>query len=502
MRTSNRRRRNRLRLLFRFLGAALLVLAAVLVVNTLRFTAEPVAVAPVRDIGVDEAGAAARLGEAIRLATVSDHDPARIDTSAFVALHALLERAFPRVHAALRREVVSGLSLLYTWPGRDPARAPVLLMGHLDVVPVDSGAAWTHPPFGGVVDGGYVWGRGAIDDKNGVLGILEAVEQLLADGFEPAATVYLAFGHDEEVGGQRGARALAALVAERTPRLALVLDEGGAVMDGIVPGLAAPVALVGVAEKGYVSLELSAETTGGHSSRPPAETAIGLVARAVARLEADPFPARLDGATAAMFDRLGPHMPFGQRLAFANRWLLDPVLLRVLTADPSTAATVRTTTAPTLFDAGFKDNVLPARAAAVVNFRILPGETAAGVQERVAAVVDDARIRIRVLNPETNVVEPSPVSRTDSEAFALLERSIREVYEGGDLLVAPYLVVGGTDAKHFAGLSDNVYRFAATTMRPDDLTRFHGADERIAVADYARMIRLYYQLLRNADTLP
>lgn len=493
-------RRSRLKTTLLGLVALLLVLAAVLVGRALAFRPETVAVTPVQNVQVDANAAAERLGQAIRIRTISHQDAAQTDSSAFRALHALLEQAFPRVHATLRRETVSDLSLLYTWPGRDPSQPPVVLMAHQDVVPVDEGteAAWTHDAFSGTVQDGFIWGRGAIDDKSGVLGILEAVELLLADGFVPERTVYLAFGHDEEAGGKQGARMIATRLAEQGVRPALVLDEGGAIMDGVVMDLEPPVALVGVAEKGYTSLELSVETAGGHSSRPPEETSIGILSRALTRLQDRPFPARLDGATAEMFGRVGPHLPFGRRLVFANRWLFDPLLLRILTSDPSTAAVVRTTIAPTIFRSGVRDNVLPVRASAVVNFRVLPGETLADVEAHVRAAIDDPRITIR---PFGDQVEPSPVSPGDSEAFRVLERSIREVYPSDDLIVSPYLVVGGTDAKHFAALSDNVYRFAATTLRPEDLDRFHGTDERIAVDDYARMIRFFYQLLRNTNSL-
>jgi carboxypeptidase PM20D1 len=387
--------------------------------------------------------------------------------------------------------------VLYTWTGSDPGARPILLMAHLDVVPVEPGteAEWSHPPFEGRVADGFVWGRGALDNKFGVMAILEAAELLLGEGHRPRRTVHLAFGHDEEVGGDLGARAIAALLAERGVELEFVLDEGGSITEGIVPGLEAPVALVGIAEKGYVSLELSTRAPGGHSSMPPRETAVGVVSRAVHRLESNPFPARLQGATREMFAFLGPEMPFAQRMAFANLWLFRPLVERQLAATPSTDAALRTTTAATMFQGSVKDNVLPIHARAVVNFRILPGETVESVRERVRRVIDDPRIEIGVLDDFGS--DPSPVSSTDAPGFQQLARTIREVFPAA--VVAPYLVVGATDSRHYGGLTGSVYRFMPATITARELAGMHGTDERVAVRSYLDGVRFYRQLILNAD---
>ncbi len=412
-----------------------------------------------------------------------------------MALHAYLEGAFPRVHAALSKEVVGELSLLYTWQGRETAEKPILLMAHLDVVPVLAGTEddWTHPPYDGVVADGRVWGRGTLDNKSGVTGILEAVDLLLAEGFTPRRTVYLAFGHDEEIGGHEGAARIAELLASRGVELAGVLDEGGFLTHGVLSGFDATIAVVGVAEKGYLSLELTAESEGGHSSSPPRHTAVGVLSRAIARLEADPFEARLDGATEALLDQAGVSLPFGRRLVFANLWLFRPLVRRALTATPATDAMVRTTTAATMFSGSEKENVLPIRATAVVNFRILSGDTADSVTERVIRVIDDPRIIVR---PRSNRNDPSPVSSTESPFYRRLERSIREVSPEADLVVAPYLLIAQTDSRHFIPLSDGVYRFLGARVTAGELNGFHGTDESIAVAEYARAIKVFYRFLR------
>ncbi|HVS01958.1 MAG TPA: M20 family peptidase [Thermoanaerobaculia bacterium] len=493
------------------LGGAALLLLAVLVANAVR-AGRPQAAAEVGDATalplppVDLAAASERLATALRFRTVSLGADADGEPAEFHRLHDHLAGSFPAVHRALQREVVAGLSLLYTWRGGDAALPPVLLLAHQDVVPVEPGTErdWPHPPFAGTLADGFVWGRGALDDKGSLLAILEAAEALAAAGFAPRRTVYLAFGHDEEVGGVAGAGRIAQRLAAAGVRLEWVLDEGGFFVEDVLAGVAVPVALVGIAEKGYLSLELTARGAGGHSSAPPPRTAIGSLARAVARLEADPFPARLDGATRQMFAALAPELPFPRRLAIANLWLTAPLVARSLARDPALGGMVRTTLAPTLFHAGAKDNVLPQHAVAVVNLRILPGDTVAGATARVRRIIDDPTIEVRPLlhevagrdEPLAMAVEPSAISATGSPGFRLIARSARAV-RGDDVVVAPYLLFAGTDSKHFAPLADDVYRFAGSTLGPGDRERVHGTGERIAVEDYGRMIELYRLLLQG-----
>ena len=478
------------------LGALVALVAAVALVRTARLGSAQLAVAPASDIAIRD-GAAERLAGAVRIPTISHGDSASFDAEAFQALHAHLQSAFPRVHAQLRREAIGTHSLLYSWEGTDPSLKPILLAGHLDVVPVEPGTEgkWRHDPFAGRIADGYVWGRGAIDNKSAVLGTLEAVEMLVEAGFRPARTVYLAYGHDEEVGGTRGAREIAALLKRRGVRLEMVLDEGGVIGDGVMPGVAAPTALVGIAEKGFVSVELSTRAAGGHSSLPPRESAVGILSAAVARLEAHPMPARLEAPTRQLFTRIAPELPFAQRAVFANLWATRPLVLRTLErGGPTTNAMVRTTTAVTVFQAGSKDNVLPSQARAMVNFRILPGDSVAGVLAHVRRVVDDPRVAVKPAGRFS--AEPSAVSGTASASFRTLERTIRSVTP--EAVVTPYLVVVVTDARYYAALSESVYRFLPVPLTPRDLERMHGTDERISVRDYEGAIRFYRQLIVNA----
>ncbi|MBE0596893.1 MAG: M20/M25/M40 family metallo-hydrolase [Desulfuromonadales bacterium] len=474
----------------------LLALAGVLLHRAWRLGGPAAELPAPADHPVDAEAAIGRLAALLRVPTISWQESERFDPEAFRQLHRLLAQEFPRVHAALQQETIAGLSLLYSWPGSEPSLAPILLMAHQDVVPVPSETAgeWSHPPFGGEIADGFLWGRGALDFKSALAAILEGAETLLAAGFQPRRTIYLAFGHDEEVGGA-GNRAIAAELAQRGIRLALVLDEGGSVVERIVPGVVGPVALIGIAEKGYLSLELTARGEGGHSSMPPAETAIGTLAQALRRLEERPFPARLD-LVGQMFAALGCRLSFPYWLIFANLWLFAPLAVWRLSRMPATNAALRTTVVPTLLYAGVKENLLPQAATATVNLRLMPGETVAQTIDRVKEIIADPRLEIR---PGPIRSEASPVADHRSPAFALLARSIRQV--DPQSVVAPFLVVGATDSRHYAGLADQVLRFAFLHLGPDDLKRIHGTDERIHIADYRQMVRFFIQLLENLQEL-
>ncbi len=448
------------------------------------------------------AGAAERLASALTFRTISFPPPTPPEREEFRALHLWLAETYPRVHQELRLETVGELSLLYTWEGTDPSLPPVVLMGHQDVVPIIPGTEnqWTHPPFGGVIADGWVWGRGAMDDKTTVIAILESVESLLAEGFRPRRTIFLAFGHDEEVGGAQGARKIAELLeSRRVSDFALVLDEGGAITEGMMPGTELPMAIIGIAEKGYVSLELTARGEGGHSSTPPTTTAIGILGRAIQRLEDDPFPLRINGATRKMLDYTGPEAPLAQRAAVANLWLAAPLVKRRMATSNGGAASLRTTTAATMFNAGIKDNVLPIDARAVVNFRILPGETVESVTARVREVIADERIGVSVAFGAGR--NPSPVSDVEGAAFRLLGRTLREVLPDEEILITPYLVLGGTDAKYYSGRSRNVFRFLPVFIREGDMVRVHGTNERVSVDSIDLAIRYFRRLIRNTDDL-
>ncbi len=479
---------------------ALLLLIAVLVLavagKTWLTPSRQIAVEAIEPVRVDATQAASRLGAAVRFRTVSSENDPALNREEFEKFQAFLARSFPRLHAQLKRELVGGLSLLYTWAGSDPQARPVALMAHQDVVPIASGTEgkWQVPPFAGEIRDGYVWGRGAWDNKGNLMSQLEAIEMLLAAGFQPRQTVYLIAGADEEVGGRRGARAIAALLKSRGVQLDFVLDEGLVITQGVLPGLNQPAALIGVAEKGYASYEISLDTAPGHSSMPPAHTAIGMMSTALARLEDRQMPAAIRGVALDMFDTLAPEMTGANRVLLSNLWLFRPLVQAQLEKSPSSHAMLRTTTALTIFQAGNKDNVLPGHAEAVVNFRLLPGDTVAGVQDHVQRAIGNEAIKVK---PREWANEASPVSPMASPAYRLLGRTVREVFPG--TVVAPGLMIAATDSRHYTELSGQIYRFSPVRARPEDLTRFHGTDERISVANYVEAIQFYHQLLRNVS---
>ncbi|MBN1935952.1 MAG: M20/M25/M40 family metallo-hydrolase, partial [Anaerolineae bacterium] len=415
---------------------ALIGLGATMLVRALRFGRPQPPVEPAEQAPIDVDAAAAHLAAAVACQTVSHGPDAPVEAEAFAELHARLAEMYPLVYRHLDRQVIAGYSLLYTWPGSDPTLKPVLLMAHQDVAPVDPATAgeWAHPPFTtGVIDG-CVWGRGTLDCKGQMIGELEAVEYLLGQGFRPQRTVYLAFGHNEEVGGA-GAQAIAEWLQVRGVRLEALLDEGGAVVQGMLPGVSAPLALVGNAEKSYLTLELSVSQPPGHAAMPPRHTAVGILARAIVRLEARPLPARLD-AMMPMFEGIGTALPPGLRLVLANTWLLGGVVRRILSRSATTNAAIRTTAAATVIAGGVKDNIIPAEARALVNFRLLPGDTAQAVIDAVGRTIDDPRVTLQARQSFGG--KDATVSPIDGPAFARLSAATRQVF--GDVPVAPYLV--------------------------------------------------------------
>lgn len=473
---------------------AVLVLAAVIAGNTWRRPSLQLQVPPAPRVEIDEKAAAERLSGAIPIRTVSGMEGLQSSGQAFKALHAYLAQQFPKLHATLKKEVVGDNALLYTWTGSDPSARPIALMAHQDVVPIAPGTekAWATDPFSGQIKDGSVWGRGTWDNKGNLLAQMEAIEMLLAGGFQPRQTVYLVAGDDEEVSGLRGAKPIAELLKSRGVRLEWVLDEGLLVTEGVLAGLDKPAALIGLAEKGYGTFFLSLDQPPGHSSMPPARSAIGSMSAALAKLEANPMPAAIGGVAGEMFATLAPEMNGFNRVALSNLWLFGPLVRGQLEKGTSSNAMLRTTTALTVVRAGNKDNVLPGRAEAAVNFRVLPGDSLASVEAHIRKTIDNDAITIK---PYPGNSEPSPVSPTDSLGYRAIAQSVRQVFP--DAIVAPGLMIAATDSRHFSILSDAVYRFSPVRARPEDLSRFHGTNERISIANYVEMIRFYHQLLRN-----
>ena len=433
-----------------------------------------------------------KLRALVRLPTVSRTDELATDPAPFAELIALLAEQFPLLHQHLELHRVREHSLLFHWSGRT-AEAPVVLMAHLDVVPVDESAPWQHPPFGAEIHDGAVWGRGTLDDKGSLVAICAAVERLLLRGVVPSRDVWLSFGAREEVSGPDARSAVDALRSRGVVPW-FVLDEGGAIAHEAFPGVRPPLGVIGVSEKGSTTLELTARGRGGHSSTPAPGGPTSRIARAVVRLEKRQFAASLPEPTLELFTRIAPHAAAPLRPVLARARTLGPVLKRVLlAAGAEPAALVRTTMSVTTLSGSPAHNVIASSATAAVNLRILVGDTVASAIEHVRRAVADDSIEVRVL--EAN--EPSPVSPHDDPAFELLAAGIRECF--GDAVPTPYVMMAATDSRFFTEICPRVYRFTPFRMTKAQRESIHSYDEHIGVEDFLAGVEWYARLL---ETLP
>ena len=437
--------------------------------------------------------AADQLSELITFRTVFSSFRDRIELEEFTGFIEALERLYPSVHSALNREFVNGHGLLFKWPGTsvDAAAKPTVLMAHYDVVPVDIRENWTHPGFSGHQEGGYVWGRGALDDKGAIVVIMAAIESLINDGFLPTQDLYLSFGNNEETAGDSAAAA-AALLAKRGVKPWLVLDEGGAVAVDAFPGLKVPAAVIGVAEKGILDLQLLTRGAGGHASTPPRMGATVRLAQAIMALEETPFPASMPGPIAEMMRRIGKNSGFGLRLVTENLWAFKSLLTQVfgLVGDETRALT-RTTVAVTMLEGSKASNVLASTARANANIRIAVGESVESVVEQVRSIIDDAAVELTVRSGH----DPSPISSFANEQFALLTRAVAASYPGA--LVTPYIQTGATDSRHFTTICPAVYRFSPLLMDASDRASLHAVNERVRISSLGSGVVFYRALLQG-----
>ena len=484
-----------MKVFFRMFFFFLLVLIAILLFNTLTFKSKQIKGVKAIDRLEIPDQALSNFQSFIQSPSISYPD--RIDTLAFINQDSLLKKFYPLVNRRLERQTHNGFSLVYKWKGKDPDLKPILLLAHLDVVPIEAKDSihWRKPPFSAEIDNGYIYGRGTLDDKMSVIAPLEAINMLLEEEFMPARDIYLAFGHDEEVGGT-GAQSMAAAFQKAGIEFEFILDEGLVILKDALGGLSQPLAMIGIAEKGYTSLKLEIKLKeGGHSSMPGSTTAIGNLSRAIHKLNEEQFPAKINGATAGLLDAAGPEMSFLYKALFANLWLTKGLIKSQLTSDATSASLVRTTTAPTIIEGGIKDNVMPSNASAHMNFRILPGETIETVIDRVKDVIDDPLINVEVdLERSSN---PSKVSSTESFGFRVIQKTTQEVFP--DVIISPGLVIAATDSRHYAAVSNNIYRFSPLVLDRDDLKGIHGNNEKISIENFENSIRFFRRLIENSS---
>ena len=452
-------------------------------------------VEPMEKERVDEKRVQRHLTEAIQIKTISNVDESKVDWGEFERFHAFLEKEFPLTHKTLKREVVSKASLLYTWEGKNPELDGIAFLSHQDVVPISEGTYddWEHPPFEGYNDGEFIWGRGALDMKNHLICVIEAVETLLEDGFVPERTVYLCFGHNEEIvaGENNGAQALMETLKERGVRLDSTIDEGGAILPANIPGiLKGNLAGVGIAEKGNTDLRITVHAKGGHSSQPPQHTGVGMVADVVHDLEKHQFKATMLPMVKDMFTLIGRHMTYPGRLVTCNLTILKPLILAIAKRIPPAASFIRTTTACTMLQGSPAANVLPQTASVTVNFRQLPGTTTEDLFEHIRRVCRNKDIEIEYVKGK----EASAVSPTDTRAFETLTVLSHQIDKYN--IVAPYLVMGGTDTYHYEDICDNLYRYSPFVVSTSLLLTTHSTNERCPVAALGEGVQFFKRYIK------
>lgn len=442
---------------------------------------------------------ARRLAQALARPTISRTDRGQMDMGVFSEFRDFLAESFELVHERLEWEDVGELGRLYRLAGSDPSLEPVLLLAHYDVVPPGDEEAWTYPPFAGRIAEDCIWGRGALDDKGVLMAMLEALERRLAAGFEPARSLFFAFGGDEEVSGTLGACRIAALLEDRGIRFAATFDEGMVVSRGLLSFLDPPVALIGVAEKGYVDLALRATGAGGHAAMPPADTSVFRLASALLRVRRRRQADRILPVIEEFFRRVAPaaRRPFASVLKRPR--LFAPLLIRVLRGSPTTAALLRTTIAPTVLSGSEAANVLPPESTAVLNCRLLPGENVDDLRSEISRIVaateDGSGARVELYD-RAGATDPVGESSLHSDAFRWIEKAVRAAFPHA--VIAPFLVTGTTDSRHYRRITRDIYRFVPLELDAAALATIHGVDERIPLGHYERAIRYYERLLELA----
>jgi len=443
----------------------------------------------------DFKGFVRRFSRMIQIPTVSWTDLSKRDISQFIRFQEELVDMYPRVHQIMTREVCSEFGLIYHWKGRDPKKKPVLFLAHYDVVPAEEkgGEAWGRPPFSGLVEAGILWGRGTLDIKCQLAFQMETAETLLEQDWTPDRDIYFAFGGDEEISGMEGAGNMAALFKKRGLEFEFIMDEGGIIArDQLAFLKGRPAALIGLAEKGFVTFQIKATGESGHSSMPALEgTAISRLAKGIVRLEKKPFPRRLDPVMANMLERFVPYVSLGLGLVFANLWLTRPLVLSIFSKNKSTDSLIRTTRAVTVCRAGEQENILPSEASCLVNHRILPGDSIDGVRAYAQKALNDPGLEV-FLAGTWLANDPLPAADVGGRAFGLVQNILAHTHS--DVIAVPFLVNGSTDTKHYRDLTDQILRFTPLVLTPADVASIHGINEKVSLANLEKGLEFYIRL--------
>ena len=469
------------------IAAVIVVFLAVVTVRALRFTPKPQPRLSQEEVSFDRDAVVDTLAQLVRCKTVSYNDHSLEDEEEFQKLISLLPRLYPNVMETCEFRQLPDRALLLRWPGKNPGD-PAVMMAHYDVVPVNE-EAWDKPPFEGILEDGVLWGRGTLDTKVTFNGILSAANHLIARGFRPERDVYFAFSGGEEVNGL-GAPNIVAWFREQGIQPALVVDEGGAVVENVFPGVKVPCGLIGIAEKGMMNARFRARSQGGHASAPKPHTPVGVLSAACKRVEDHPFKAHIQGPAAQMFDTLGRYSTPLYRVIFANLWCFGWLLdLMARKSGGEMNALLRTTVAFTQMQGSSARNVIPPEATMVANMRLNPSDSVASALDYLKKKVANDAVEITALES----FEPSPVSETGCEAWDKVAASVAETWRG--CVVAPYLMVQCSDSRHYGPISNHVYRFSAMDLTAGERSTIHGNNERIRVETAAKAVEFYIRLL-------
>jgi carboxypeptidase PM20D1 len=448
------------------------------------------------DFTVKTVDAVERLSNSIKIPTVSLTDPQSNNHIHFIEFINFLEFNFPLVHLHLQRKIINQYSLLYTWHGLDTTLKPVLFMGHYDVVPADTNtlSLWQHEPFSGAIDNTHIWGRGSVDDKFQVMALLEVAEQLLKEGFTPNRSIYYAFGHDEETGGENGALEISRYLHNEKKEFEFVLDEGGGVTKGIYPGVKKEIAFIAIAEKGYMNVQLSVQAKGGHSSAPPKETAITILSKAIYSINSKPLSPKMAKPVEQMLQSLKNYGDKKTKFALNNKWLFKKAILKKISANEISNSLVSTMITPTLIKGGVKENSLPSIVTVNLNVRILPGESVETVMHHLKKTIKDDRVHMQLNGSFQN---PSPVTSKNGQPYKLLKKTIESHFP--EAIVAPAMSIVTTDSKHYSFLTKHILRFSPIVLLNEDKEMIHGYNERISIDNYLKAIAFYNTLIKEAN---
>ena len=467
----------------------LAVFIAVILIRTLRFKPKTQADVSPEAVTFDQDAAIDALGQLIRCKTISYSDHSLEDDAEFDKLIDLLPSLYPNVFKVCSFDRMPHRGLLFKWPGKAPGD-PAIMMAHYDVVPVNE-ENWDKPPFDAIIEDGCMWGRGTLDTKGTFNGVLSAANHLIGQGFQPEHDVYFAFSGGEEVNG-KGAPTIVDWFEKQGITPAMVVDEGGAVVENVFPGVKTPCGLIGIAEKGMMNAQFRTVSAGGHASAPKPHTPVGILSRACTRVEGHPFKAHIEGPAAQMFDTLGRHSTFLYRMIFANMWCFGWIIdLLGRTGGGEMNALLRTTVAFTQMAGSSARNVIPPEATMVANMRLNPVDSVAGALEYLKKTVADPSVEITAL--ESN--EPSRVSRTDCEGWEKVSAAVSETWPG--CIVAPYLMVQCSDSRHYGRISDKVYRFSAMDLTAAERATIHGNNEKVRLEGICRAVEFYIRLMQK-----